>query len=134
MNTTKIAYYASTGIFTALIAFGAVMYFVQHDMVAEMFQSLGYPTHIIYPLAVAKLLGLVAIWTRKSELLADLAYAGFFYELILATGAHLVAQDGGFGGALVALVLVVTSYVTQRRMQAAEGATVPGLRDEPQAA
>ncbi len=111
---TKIAYYISTGLFSLLMTFGAMMYIVNYAEVSEKFLALGYPTHIVYPLAIAKLLGLVAIWSRKSTLLKDLAYAGFFYDLILATMAHLAVQDGEFAPAAVALVFAIVSYTTQR--------------------
>ena len=114
MNKVKIAHYMSTGLLTLMIGGGVIMYFANYAEVAKAFTGLGFPTFLIYPLAIAKTLGLVAIWTRKSELLKDLAYAGFFYNLLLGTSAHLVAGDGEFAGALVALVLAVVSFATQR--------------------
>ncbi len=116
----KWIYRISTGLFTAMLAMGAVMYFVQHQMASEMFTSLGFPTYIIYPLAIAKVLGLIALWVRKSRTLTDLAYAGFFFELSLAVSAHLAAGDGEFAGAFGALILLVTSYVTLRVYKRAE--------------
>ncbi|MCP4297158.1 MAG: hypothetical protein GY786_16270 [Proteobacteria bacterium] len=85
-------------------------------MVSDMFKSLGYPTHVIYPLAIAKILGITAILTKKSDLLKEWAYAGFFFELVLATMAHLNVADGGFGGALVALVLISISRFYDSRV------------------
>ncbi|MEM7157851.1 MAG: DoxX family protein [Myxococcota bacterium] len=116
MNKTKLTYRITTGLFTALIGMGAVMYFVQHDMVADKFATLGYPAYIICPLAIAKLLGLTAILTRKSPLLTNLAYAGFFYELILAATAHVAIGDGEFAPATAALALAIASWETGRRL------------------
>lgn len=111
----NIIYYAATGLFSALIGMGVVMYFAQHEMVSEMFTSLGFPTWIIYPLAIAKTLGLVAIWTNKSKMLKEWAYAGFVFDLLLAISAHTMVGDGGQGGAIVALLLVVVSYIFNRK-------------------
>ena len=72
-------------------------------------------TYIIYPLAIAKLLGLVAILSRKSELLKEWAYAGFFYNVVLAFFAHVMINDNQQWGALAAMVLLLTSYFFQRR-------------------
>lgn len=116
MNKTLWIYRITTGLFTIMLGMGAIMYFAKHDMVAEMFTSLGYPTYIIYPLAIAKVLGLVAILSKVSDRLADLAYAGFFYELILAASAHLAVGDGGFPAPLVALALAISSYVAGRKL------------------
>ena len=56
-------------------------------MVVESFTQLGYPAYLIYPFATAKLLGLVAIWTKKSETLKEWAYAGFTFDFLLAISA-----------------------------------------------
>lgn len=109
-NKDLIIYRTVTGFFTLHMLFTAVVYFFMYDMVEEMFISLGVPAAVIYPLAVAKILGLVAIWTNKSKLLKELAYAGFAIDFILAASTHLIANDGGFIAPLVALVMVSISY------------------------
>ena len=62
MKTTKIIYYISTALLTLLMLFSAGMYLFNHAEVAIMFTNFGYPTYIIYPYAIAKILGLVALW------------------------------------------------------------------------
>lgn len=109
-------YRISTGLITALFAPGAVAYFVQYDMTSEMFTSLGFPTFIIYPLAVLKLLGLVAIWTGRSKMLREWAYVGFMFDLTLATGSHINAADGEAIWPAIALVVVIVSYIFHRRV------------------
>lgn len=61
------------------------------------------------PLAIAKILGLVAIWVNKSKLLRKWAYAGFFFNLLLAFVAHVAISDGEQWGALMAMVLLFLS-------------------------
>ena len=106
----KIIYLVSTGLLSANMLLSAGMYFFNHEMVVEMIESLSYPTYIIYPLAIAKILGLVAIWTNKSKTLKEWAYAGFVFDFLLAISAHINSGDGEYVGALVALVLVALSY------------------------
>lgn len=105
-----------TGLFTLLMGFSASMYFAQHEMVVAKFTVLGFPSWIIYPLAIAKLLGLVAIWTNKSKMLKEWAYAGFVFELMLAIGAHVSIGDGEQWAAVAGLVMVVISYVFHRKI------------------
>ena len=112
----KIIFYASTGLLSALMLFSAGMYFFNHDMVVEMFTSLGYPPYIIYPLGIAKILGVIAIWVRKSPALTEWAYAGFFFDIVLALTAHLMVQDGAHGTAVVALILFTASYLSGKRL------------------
>ena len=92
------------------------MYFINYEMVAETFTQLGYPTHIIYPLAIAKILGLIAIWTKRSNTLLEWAYAGFFFDVVLAMAAHININDGAWMPAALGIVLVITSYVTGKRI------------------
>lgn len=115
-NKDLIIYRVVTGVFTLHMLFTAVAYFFMYDMVEEMFISLGVPAAVIYPLAVAKILGLVAIWTNKSKLLKELAYAGFAIDFILAISTHLIANDGGFIGPMVALVIGSVSFLYHRKI------------------
>lgn len=115
-KTTKIIYFISTGLLTALMLFSASMYFAKTAEVQEVFESLGYPGSIVIPLAIAKILGLVAIWTNKSRILKLLAYGGFAVDLIMAIFAHINADDQGFAGAAFGLVLVATSFITYWKM------------------
>ena len=55
MNTTKIIFYISTGLLTALMLMSAGMYFFNNAEVAKTFSDLGYPTYIIYPLVLCQL-------------------------------------------------------------------------------
>ena len=115
----KLVYWISTGILTLIMGVGSAgMYIVKHQMVSEIFEFLGYPTYIIYPLAIAKILGLIAIWTRKSHVLKEWAYAGFFFDLILAISAHLMVNDGEYIAAVFALVLLFISYFSEKKLNA----------------
>lgn len=113
-----VIYRVVTALFSLMLLAGAITYFVDYNMVNEMFTSLGVPTEIIYPLAVAKILGIVAIWFIKNSLIKNLAYLGFGLDLIMAIVSHLNAGDGRFIGPLVPLVLLIISYVYFRRINA----------------
>lgn len=112
----QIIYYVATGLLTLNMLLSAGMYFFNYEMVADMIGALGYPTYIIYPLGIAKLLGLVAIWTKKSNMLKEWAYTGFVFDFLLAISAHLNVSDGQHWGAVVALVLVTVSYIYDRKL------------------
>ncbi len=110
MKKDKIIFYAATGLLTLLILFSVGMYFFNHEEVVEMFTNFGYPTYIIYPLAIAKILGLIAIWFVNNKSLKEWAYAGFFFDFILAFFAHYMIGDGEQMGSIIAIVLMLTSY------------------------
>ncbi|ARV13776.1 DoxX family protein [Polaribacter sp. SA4-12] len=116
MKTTKIIYYVSTALLTLLMLFSAGMYFFNHAEVAGMFTNFGYPTYIIYPYAIAKLLGLVALWFVANKTIKEWAYAGFFFAFIFAFFAHIMISDGEQMGAILAMVFLITSYITSKKL------------------
>ncbi len=116
----KLLYWIPTVLISGLMLLSATMYFVMNEMVTEIFTKLGYPTYIIYPLAVAKILGVIAILTRKSDTLKEWAYAGFFFDLILALAAHLMIGDGEFLPALVEIPILLVSYYYSKKMFASD--------------
>ena len=116
MKRDKIIFYISTGLLTALMLYSVSMYFFMHDDVAAMFTNFGYPTYIIYPYAVAKLLGLFALWVPSFKVLKEWAYAGFFFAFIFAFFAHYMIGDGEQTGALMALVFLAVSYIFNKKI------------------
>lgn len=110
MKSNKIVFWISTGLLSLLMLASAGMYFFNYAEVAKIITDLGYPTQIIYPLAVAKILGVIAIVSGYSKTLKEWAYAGFFFDFVLAFMAHINAGDGGFVTPLIALALLFTSY------------------------
>ncbi len=109
MKTNKLIYWISTGLLCALMLFSASMYLTKPDMVAGFFKQLNYPTYLVYPLATAKILAVVTILSRKSAFLKEWAFAGIFFDVVLAFTAHIMAQDGGWMMAFAGIVLVVVS-------------------------
>jgi hypothetical protein len=101
MNKNKLACYVATTLLSLMMLGGAGMYIFNHTEVAKVFEALGYPTYIIYPLAVAKVLGIIAIWSNFNKSLKEWAYAGFFYDLVLAVAAHVSIRDGEYAPGLV---------------------------------
>ena len=115
MKRNTIIYWTATCIMSVIFAFSAGMYYLDYERVASFFVVLGFPTWIIYPLANLKIAGLVAIISRKSKLIKEWAYAGFFFDSLLATSAHLMMGDGQWWAAALALgsVIISRSYHTK---------------------
>ncbi len=116
MKRDKIIYYVATGLLTLFMLFSAGMYFFNNSEVAKMFEGFGYPTYIIYPYGLAKILGLIAIWFLKDTFLKEWAYAGFVFAFILAFFAHFMIGDGEQYPALVALILAIVSYIYSKKI------------------
>ncbi len=111
MQTNKIVYWISTLIICGIMLFSASMYLTKHEMVKGFFVALGYPTYLIYPMATAKILGAIAILSNQSKTLKEWAYAGFFFNGLLATFAHIHAHDGGYLMAGIFTIMVIVSKI-----------------------
>ena len=111
MNLPKLIYWFATVLLCLLLLFSASMYLFNHAVVVEAFTNLNYPSYLIYPLAFAKVLAVVAIISHKSHILKQLAYAGIFYNFLLAFIAHAAIGDGGGLLALLGLLLLGISFI-----------------------
>jgi len=113
MDIKKILFWVSTVVMCGIFLFSAGMYLTKYEMVQGFYKHLGFPIWIIYPLAIAKILGVIAIISNKSALLREWAYAGFFFDAVLAFAAHYMVGDGSGGMSAIALVAVVVSRAFQ---------------------
>lgn len=115
MKRDKFIYWGATGVMCLVFLLSAGMYLFAYDRASGFFTNLGFPTWLIYPLAVLKILGVTAILTKKSDLLKQLAYAGFFFDVVLALSAHLVANDGAAILSVIALTATIVSWLFDRK-------------------
>jgi DoxX-like family len=113
----KYIYWIATGLLCLGYFGGAGLYLTQHEMVAGIYAQLGYPAYLIYVLIVVKILGPIAILTRRSIALSDLAYAGMFFHLLLALSAHLNSGVPGWQPAAVMFVALLVSFFTQNAVR-----------------
>lgn len=108
-KTKKIIYWVSTILLCLIFLFSASMYFMKTEMIRGYFEMMNYPSYLVYPLATVKILGIIAVLSDKSKLLKEWAYAGFFFDAVLAATAHLNANDGGEMMSIAAIILVIVS-------------------------
>lgn len=116
MKTNKVIYWVATGFLSALFIMGAMMYIFNYPRAESFFISLGFPTWIIYPLAILKILGPLVILTRKSLFLKELAYAGFIFDATLAFFAHYLVSDGEYLFSILALIFTTVSWIYDRKV------------------
>ncbi len=116
MRTATFLYWATTGLLCVLLLFSAGLYVFTHENMVARYVAFGYPPYLVYPSAVAKVLAVIAILSKRSRTLKEWAYAGVFFDLVLAFFAHVMVSDGQFGLALAGIVLWIASYSLDRRL------------------
>ena len=126
MRTTeweRLLFWVFTGLLAVLMVGSAARALLDYAWARASFEHLGYPTYIIVPLEIAKLLGVAAVLSNVSPFLKNLAYAGFFYHLLLALSAHVAAGDGPaeMSGAVLGLVFLAGSFHFDRKRISSAG-------------
>lgn len=110
MRLKQVVYWLSTAILCGIMLYSASMYFTKTEMVNGFFESFNFPTYLVIPLAIAKIVGVIIVLLRPSNWLTEWAYAGFFFNLVLATLAHYHADHGIIGFSLFALIALFPTY------------------------
>lgn len=119
MKSIRITHLITKGLLSIMMTMSAGMYLFKNADINAVFESLGFPSYIVIPLALLKIAGILTIWFAKDRSLKEWAYAGFTFNFILAASAHIAAQDGEVFGAILALVLLLTAYFTDKKLTAA---------------
>ncbi|WP_456438895.1 DoxX family protein [Psychroserpens sp.] len=116
MKIKNILYWSSTIALSLVFLYSAQMYVFKTEMIKGFFESFNYPTYIVIPLAIIKVLGVVMILCRKSNWLTEWAYAGFLFDLVLATAAHVDAGHS-IGLSVFAIPFLFVSYFLGKEMR-----------------
>ena len=117
MRIKQIVYWVSTAILCGIFLYSAFMYFTKTKMIKGFFESFNYPTYIVIPLAIAKIVGVAMILWRPNKWFTEWAYAGFFFDLVLATSAHHYAGHGIIGFSFYGLIAIFPSYFLSKYLR-----------------
>lgn len=109
MKVQKIIYWLATIGLCGIMIYSAQMYFRNTEMVEGFFKALNYPTYVVIPLAILKICAILMLLWRGIPWLTEWAYAGIFFDVVLAAAAHYKA-DHDITLTLVALALLLASY------------------------
>ena len=128
-TTINVIYWISTGLILAMMLFSAASSFMENPDGAKMLAAIGYRPYVLHLLAVAKVLGVIAILTPGFPRLKEWAYAGFTFDLIGATysfyASGFAVKDWAF--MLVLIALLACSYIFYHKQHSVEVPGKPGL-------
>jgi len=119
MKTNKIIYWISTAFLSLFMLFSAYSYLTNPDMKAA-FVHLGFPSYFRVELAIAKILGSLALLVPMvPALLKQFAYAGFTITFVSAFVAHTSSGDPMSVAIMpvIALAILAVSYLFYRKTQ-----------------
>lgn len=117
MKKEAVAYWAATGLLAIMMSKSAVAYFTQEAVRVEC-QRLGFPDYFRVELAIAKLLGVLALVAPVGTRAKEWAYAGFTILLVSAIIAHPAAGEplaASAGAAVLRGILAASYWLYHRR-------------------
>jgi hypothetical protein len=113
------AAWGTTLLFSALMTASGGMLLAGPARLMEVMGALGYPLYFLKFLALAKLLGVLALVVPVPRTLREWAYAGFTFDLIAAIVSHVATgTPSQAGGPVAILVLLLTSYGLRKGLNA----------------
>lgn len=116
MKIQRIIYWIATVLVCGVFIYSAQMYFRNTEMVQGYFESLHYPAYVVIPLAIAKLVAVVMLLWRGIPWITEWAYAGLFFDAVLAFAAHMNA-GGGQMFSVIALIAIPISYYLGKKVR-----------------
>ena len=122
MKRTRIIFWIAT---TLIFLFEGVMpALTSHtELAKEGIRHLGYPAYFGPMLTGFKIAGVLALMLPKVPArLKEWAYAGFTFDFLCASISTTVVDGFGFGSIfpLIVLAVLMVSYVTYHKLQAAD--------------
>lgn len=109
-KSKKIVYRIATGLLTLLMLM-TIGNSIFNSEFSNRFVRLGFPTYLIAPLMIAKIVGLIALWSNKMKQLKRWAYISFFFLFVLAMIVEIRATDTDYISPPLALILLLTSFI-----------------------
>lgn len=123
MKKINIIYWVSTILILLLMLWSAIGSFMKNPDAAKMMAQMGYQAYVFHFLAVAKILGIIAILTPGFPRLKEWAYAGFTFDLIGATYSMYATGFPVINWApmFIFLAILAVSYIYYHKRVAASG-------------
>lgn len=110
MKKRYTTYLVFLGLFSLMILASLYKHLFDYQTMVQEYAKLGYPEHLVQPLAIAQFAGLFTIFYNKSKRLLEWAYGGFILNLVFAIIAHYVSKYGNGAPAVICLALLFTTY------------------------
>lgn len=132
LKTTRTIYWA--GVALTSLWFGASGFFelTTNPLVWNITVQLGYPSHFIYLLGVAKLSGIAVLLTPGKLLrLKEWVFAGVFFDILFAFFSKLsVLGIAATTDAIIAFTMVTVTYLMFRKLYPATYTTISAKQSD----
>ncbi|MEM7659697.1 MAG: DoxX family protein [Bacteroidota bacterium] len=118
MKKFTILYWIVMSLIILLIGLGSFADIFMIEPMRASIQQQGFPVHFLPFFGIAKLLAVVVLLVPAFRPLKQSAYVGLFWYFLGAVYSHIAVGDSIelSIGAVIALILVLVSYATWRKL------------------
>lgn len=117
-KTSKTLYYAGVILISLWFGTSGFCELTKNPLVWDITLQLGYPSHFIYILGIAKLSGVIVLLLPDRLLrLKEWVFAGIFFDILFAFFSKIAVL--GFPAtvdAIIAFIIISVTYVQYRRL------------------
>jgi hypothetical protein len=119
MKKTRIVFWTLTVLMALPMLMASITDLIPIPEAVAGFEHYGYPTYLLPFLGIARILGLMAIFTPGFARLKEWAYAGFIFDVVLAIYSGLAVGDAlvTLIPATIALLFTTGSYVFYHKLR-----------------
>ena len=110
MKTKRILYWTAAISLSLAMLISGIFPLFDSEHAVEEYTKLGYPTYLITFISIAKILAVLTLLNNRLKSLTEWAYAGLFFDFLLAFMAHYMVNDGEHLGVLLPTLLLFISY------------------------
>lgn len=110
MKALQVIYWIATAILSLLFLYSGLMYLTDTAVIEGNYQDFEYPSYLVIPTALARIIAIGFILFRKPKWVMEWAYAGLFFDMVLASVAHHQADDPDVTLPLMGIVILLISY------------------------
>lgn len=115
MIVHKFIYWVSITIVSILFLTSATMNIINYEIVADFYGKMHFPEWLIIPSALVKIFAIGAILFGKPKVLKEWAFAGLFFNAILAFSA--LQMNGNIAGmwAFIAAIAIMSARIFEEK-------------------
>jgi len=94
MSSKKFFFTAFTLLFSILMLTASIFLLADFEFASEAFLGIGISPILIFPVAMAQILGVLMLWLKIQFAAIKWVYIGFAIIFIFAGFSHLIMNDG----------------------------------------
>ena len=115
----KLIYTVTTSILALLYLGGGARYFIEYDIISDIFADLGYPRYLQPYMGASKLMATAILLAPVPKWLKEFTYSGIFINASLAFLAHMMVDEPFSAAipAIIAILLVIISRIYWGKLQ-----------------